>query len=799
MNKNLNFYLEQGIWNGNKRTDCPVCGKNTFYLKSQDTIAKCFHPSCGFFAIAGFNQRTGLYRNFYDFTDKFFEIAHNELIFQQNYNLENAYKYLIHRQIHPDVIELSDMGVFEYSKHYEFLRNEFDLIIQTAYEKYDKLKENIESESALKKITKKRKKELIKEYESLEDEIEFLKQSKEKFFSVFNSSNSGNLIFFYRGKDGNIKSIKTRKPFGNSKTCRYFKPFKTVSGFFNHTLFSPDKTNHDNKIILFEGDFNTLQIQSLAKKNGLSFIHSASWGGANNLNTNELEETGWEVIICYDNDTAGRSVINKVQKKMTIEAFTTPNEGSDMDSFITSFEEQSEAWKAVKKLIKERKEYFFEPESIDFARVFDKNGNSKINYPTVADHFIKKYKTFSVSDMTYYYKNGYYHKDKGFLASQICRLLDKDFTLHGDKEVMGKIQRSNHHKKDNTPFEIYELDPNARELINLENGMLDWQTGNLYSHKPEHLSTIRIPIIFDASAICPQIDRFLDTTFEPEVIPLIEEIAGYCLIPEIRTQCFVILAGSGSNGKSLCLTLFSSLVGDNNITNTSLKELEENRFASANLYMKLIATGSEIEGYFKNSDLLKRLTGEDLIRAENKFKDPFTFKNHSKIMFTSNDIPTFSSKDFGLYRRCLIIPFTKMFHGKDRDPNLKKKITTANELSGFLNRALAGLRRLNDNNYEFTRPRQVEQALENFQKKNDNLRYFISEFIEITGNQEDFISSSEFYREYSEFCKTGGLGNPCPINRLTERLSGIDEKIGYGRKRTGIGNIRTFTGIRFMQ
>lgn len=28
---------------------CPVCGKRTFSIKSDVTLAKCFHPSCGIF------------------------------------------------------------------------------------------------------------------------------------------------------------------------------------------------------------------------------------------------------------------------------------------------------------------------------------------------------------------------------------------------------------------------------------------------------------------------------------------------------------------------------------------------------------------------------------------------------------------------------------------------------------------------------------------------------------------------------------------------------------------------------
>jgi len=741
--RDLNNYINQELWNGSKKAICPSCGHHTFCLKSRDTLAKCFHPSCGFSAIAGFCQRTGFYRDFYDLLDKFFEICHQELLLQKEQKIDNAYKYLLHRGIHPEVIAQSDLGTFEYSKHGEIMRNGFDSIISKAEDRLNTLRESTEIETALKKITRKQKKERDKEIESIETETEFMKQVKENFFKVFHGGNSGDLVFFYRGKDGNIKSAKTRKPFGDSKTCRQFKPFKTVNGFFNHTLFSPDNRKEtDNKIILFEGDFNTLQIQSLAKKNGLSFVHSASWGGASNLNPDELKKTGWEIIICHDNDDAGQTVIKQLQSQMTFHAFTTPGEGSDMDSFINSIPDPAEAWAKVKDLIGNRELFYWKPLTPDFAR--DENG--KLRPGIIGKYFYGKYPSFSIrGESLFVYKNGYYQDESHFLKSEIQELV-------GEKEINTYIiNESISYIKHCDIFSPDSINPHGKQLINLENCMLDWKNKKIYPHKPEYLSTIRIPVKYDPLAKCPNFINFMKEMIHPGDRLFVEEFIGYCLLPLTSFRKAVMLTGLPRTGKSTFLDLLQIFIGRSNCSQIPLQELADNRFKRAKLLGKLVNLFADLSGLaVRCSSYFKTIVSGDEIDAENKCGDPFFFRPFARLIFSANEIPGSSDKTEAYLDRWEYLSFNNQIPIEKADKDLLKKITTPEELSGMLNLAIDGLHRMFEQNC-FTQPETSKTVKKEWQRINDPVITFVEERCLINENAK--ISKEELFKEYKSFCE----------------------------------------------
>ena len=63
----------------------------------------------------------------------------------------------------------------------------------------------------------------------------------------------------------------------------------------------------------------------------------------------------------------------------------------------------------------------------------------------------------------------------------------------------------------------------------------------------------------------------------------------------------------------------------------------------------------------KNTQLLKRLCGEDLIGFEYKNKMPFEGINYAKILIATNSLPMSYDKTIGFYRRWLIIDFPNQF------------------------------------------------------------------------------------------------------------------------------------------
>ena len=89
--------------------ECPFCHQQTFSVKADDTLGKCFHPACGRFLTAKDDDsayRVSLTR----VLDAVYQDCHQELLALASQQ-RNAYTYLREeRGIHPQVIAEAMLG-----------------------------------------------------------------------------------------------------------------------------------------------------------------------------------------------------------------------------------------------------------------------------------------------------------------------------------------------------------------------------------------------------------------------------------------------------------------------------------------------------------------------------------------------------------------------------------------------------------------------------------------------------------------------------------------------------------------
>ena len=157
----------------------------------------------------------------------------------------------------------------------------------------------------------------------------------------------------------------------------------------------------------------------------------------------------------------------------------------------------------------------------------------------------------------------------------------------------------------------------------------------------------------------------------------------------------VMLIGPGRNGKSVLIKLIEALVGQENVSHASLQELLGDRFAGADLSCKLVNTYAYLEAdKLINTGRFKTLVSGDSIRVQKKHQYAFSFRNYAKLIFSTNKIPESEDRSYAYYRRWVILSFDRVFEGQDEDTGLIKKLTTAHDLSGLLNLALKGLKKL---------------------------------------------------------------------------------------------------------
>jgi len=331
-------------------------------------------------------------------------------------------------------------------------------------------------------------------------------------------------------------------------------------------------------------------------------------------------------------------------------------------------------------------------------------------------------------------------------------------------------------------------------LVNVRNGMLDWQSGQLLPHDPEYLSTIQIPTEFDPGARCPQIETFLLTTLPDDCIEMTLEWLGYLLIPSTKQQKALMVVGPGENGKSTFLDFIRLFLGAQNVSGIPLQELAEHRFKRAELQGKLVNMFADLDAAaLERSSYFKMIVTGDEIDAERKYGHPFTFKPFSRLIFSANAMPASYDRSKAFYRRWLIVPFPNCFEGDDADRDMLNKITTSQELSGLLNLAIEYLRKLTARGY-FDEPATVVKAMNIYKQTSDPMAAFLEECCYTDDDKVLEVGKTALYEAYTEYCDNAKARYIEPRADFNSRLQEMYPMMIEHRKRVDERRIAFWRG-----
>ncbi len=284
-----------------------------------------------------------------------------------------------------------------------------------------------------------------------------------------------------------------------------------------------------------------------------------------------------------------------------------------------------------------------------------------------------------------------------------------------------------------TPF---LLDRPPLDLINVRNGLLDLR-GHLNPHTANHYTSIQLPVRYDRDAKCPAWQRYLDSTFPRELHALVWEVIAWLITPDVSYQKAVLFTGAGGNGKSVLIDAISALLGADNLASKTLHQLEEDRFAPADLVGKLANVCADLPSqHLTSSSMFKAIVGGDQIDAQRKHKPPFTFRPYARLLFSANSFPRSSDATDGFFRRWLVVPFEKSFDGSTERRSKREwdeELQSPTELSGALNCALQALPFLRRRG-EFSQPAAAREAAEQFRETTDPLAVWLSRRVEKVGD-----------------------------------------------------------------
>lgn len=327
-----------------------------------------------------------------------------------------------------------------------------------------------------------------------------------------------------------------------------------------------------------------------------------------------------------------------------------------------------------------------------------------------------------------------------------------------------------------------------RPYVALQNGILDLEraladnddddeTTCMTPHSPSWFSQICLPYSFDPNATCQRWEAFLERNLEmdPERIKVLQEWAGYLLLPDTGEQKFLVLEGEGSNGKSVYCAAMTAMLGADNCSHIPL-ELFADRFAKTQTLGKLVNISADVGELDKVAEgYLKSFTSGDVMYFDRKGVPGVDCTPTARLMLACNNRPRFSDRSSGVWRRMLLIPWRVEITLAERIRNMDKPWwwEQSGELPGIFNWALLGLHRLR-HQQGFSDSSLSSEALEDYRLESNPARAFLKENLEECNSDDEAnpkgVRSAFLYSLYKRWADSNGY------RPLGERVFGKEVK-----------------------
>jgi len=350
----------------------------------------------------------------------------------------------------------------------------------------------------------------------------------------------------------------------------------------------------------------------------------------------------------------------------------------------------------------------------------------------------------------YAFTGGVYRPDgEAAILKHVKRLLEahsdtKRWSSHRAREVAEFIRTD-------API-LWERPP--VDVLNLANELFEVTAGALRPHSSDHLSSVQLPIAFDAAAICPGWDAFISRVLPEDCRTLPYEVAAASMGGEVSDQKAVLLVGAGQNGKSTLLQGLVAFLGRENVASLALQRLESDKCSVVRLLGKLANICADLPSdHLSSTSTFKALTGGDRLTAERKFQSSFEFTPFVRLLFSTNHYPQSKDSSQAFFRRWLVVPFDAVIEPHERILNLAAQLSDPTELSGVLNKALQALPAFRQRG-DFTQSETTRAAAMEFREMTDPLAAWLDRLTVLT--PEAMVTKKDLLIAYNGAAEAGG-------------------------------------------
>jgi len=295
----------------------------------------------------------------------------------------------------------------------------------------------------------------------------------------------------------------------------------------------------------------------------------------------------------------------------------------------------------------------------------------------------------------------------------------------------------------------------AEHLLAAPNGVIDLRTGELIPGTPDQRLSRAVKIPYNPDAKAPRFERFMSEIFahDPELPAYVQRLLGYGITGSNAEQCFAVLVGEGSNGKSTLLTVLREIMGEHaatvpfdmfTVTGKARGGPETEHLVGARLALASETNRTAV----LDSAAIKNATGGEEINVNPKYRKPYSFTPQALILLATNYKPIIKEQDAGTWRRVKVLPFTQKF---EKDTRLADELRAEYEgiLAWLVRGAVEWYRNgLND-------PASITEAIEAYRDESDALSGFLPGVLVM--DPDRWTSNADLWAAYTEWAEAEGM------------------------------------------
>ena len=523
-------------------------------------------------------------------------------------------------------------------------------------------------------------------------------------------------------------------------------------------VYAPDGVQAINKavsegkpIFIPEGEKDA---DTLAKQGYTAF----SYGGVNDWSADMAQLCkGAVVYVLADNDEPGRRVANTIQSdlqgiaestKVIVPVPDIPK--ADISDYFAAGHSKAEFESLLQqdRAVTEKRAEGNTPDLSQFHLVNNKGVPTGVFDEAIFKYIKGQQDLFVCGGTVYIYDGGYFKADVSGarLKTMISKLIYPQFI----KSTTLKRIYDRFLCDISLEVSFEELNRYPAHWICFENGMYDCKEKRLLPHSPKYKAVNQIPHEYKPGAVHEgkRTEEFLKFICpEPDSREMLLQFSGYAHTKDVGQQKFLVLLGEGGSGKSTFIRLMEASVGSRNLSNISLTDLQQ-RFASFGLMGKLLNSCADLEiSALEDTAIIKKVLGEDTLRAEQKGRDAISFKNYAKLIFSTNELPVVKAeKTNGFYRRLLVLPMNRV--PEKKNPNLLNELLQ--EIDYFVWLSVQALERMYEKEIIITSA-ESEKAVAQLRMDSDTVQAFLVESCVLEDGSR--IERTELYRNYEKYCE----------------------------------------------